>query len=118
LKQHRRTTAETCAEGSRQRLDRWLWHARLVKTRSLAASLAASGYVRLNGRRIEAPARAVRPGDVLTIALPNTVKVLRIVNFAERRGDLAAARRLYEEIEPAKSSPTATDLLAKRKSVR
>ena len=105
-------------EVSRQRLDRWLWHARLVKTRSLAAALAASGYVRLNGRRIETPARTVRPGDVLTIAMPSAVKVLRIIDFAERRGDLAAARRLYEEITLSKPQPIASDLLAKRKSVR
>lgn len=105
-------------EGNRQRLDRWLWHARLAKTRSLAATLAASGYVRLNGKRIEAPARTVRPGDVLTIALPSAVRVLRIIDFAERRGGAAAARRLYEEIEPSTSPPVASDLLAKRKSVR
>ena len=105
-------------EESRQRLDRWLWHARLVKTRSLAAALAASGYVRVNGRRIEAPARAVDPGDILTIALPSAVKVLRIIDFAERRGGPATSRRLYEEIEPSKSPAIASDLLAKGKSVR
>jgi ribosome-associated heat shock protein Hsp15 len=105
-------------EGSRQRLDRWLWHARIVKTRALAAALAASGYVRVNGKRIEAPARAVRPGDVLTIALPSAVKVLRIIDFAERRGNPATARRLYEEIEPSTSPPIASNSLAKRKSVR
>ena len=105
-------------EGNRQRLDRWLWHARIVKTRALAAALAASGYVRVNGRRIEAPARAVRPGDVLTIALPSAVKVLRIIDFAERRGGPATARRLYEEIGPSKAPPAASNSLAKRKSVR
>ena len=105
-------------EGSRQRLDRWLWHARIVKTRALAAALAASGYVRVNGKRNEAPARAVRPGDVLTIAMPSAVKVLRIIDFAERRGNPATARRLYEEIGPSKSPPAASNSLAKRKSVR
>ena len=105
-------------EGNRQRLDRWLWHARLAKTRSLAAALAASGYVRVNGRRIEAPGRAVRLGDVLTIALPKAVKVLRIIDFAERRAAAAATKRLYEEIEPSGSIPIEPDLLAKRKSVR
>jgi ribosome-associated heat shock protein Hsp15 len=105
-------------EGGRQRLDRWLWHARLAKTRARAAALAASGYVRLNGKRIAAPGRAVRRGDVLTIALPNTVKVLRIIDFAERRGGAAAGQRLYEEITPAKPPAAAPDLLAPRKSVR
>ena len=84
----------------RQRLDRWIWHARLARTRSLAAALAASGYVRLNGRRVTTPSRAVHPGDVLTIALPRAVKVLRIIEFTERRGNPMAAQRLYEEIEP------------------
>jgi ribosome-associated heat shock protein Hsp15 len=105
-------------ERNRQRLDRWLWHARLAKTRSLAAALAASGYVRVNGRRIETPGRAVRPGDVLTIALPKAVKVLRIIDFAERRAAAAATKRLYEEIEPSESRPIEPDLLAKRKNVR
>ena len=105
-------------EGHRQRLDRWLWHARLAKTRSLAAALAASGYVRVNGRRIEAPGRAVRPGDVLTLALPKAVKVLRIIDFAERRGAAVTAKHLYEEIEPSRSMPITPDLLAKGKSVR
>jgi hypothetical protein len=54
----------------------------------------------------------------LTIALPNTVKVLRIIDFAERRGGAAAGQRLYEEITPAKPPAAAPDLLAPRKSVR
>lgn len=85
-------------EANRQRLDRWLWHARLVKTRSLAASLAASGHVRLNGKRIDAPGRAVRPGDVLTIAMTNSIKVLKIVDLAARRGRPAEAKRLYADL--------------------
>ena len=105
-------------DANRQRLDRWLWHARLVKTRSLAAALAACGYVRLNGKRIAAPGRAVRPGDVLTIAMPNSVKVLRIIDFAERRRAAAATPRLYEELAPAKPLPISPELLAKRKIVR
>ena len=84
--------------GDRQRLDRWLWHARLVKTRALAAALAASGLVRLNGKRIAAPGRAVRPGDVLTIALSDSVRVLKIVDLAARRGGPADARRLYDNL--------------------
>ena len=51
----------------RQRIDKWLWHARVVRTRSAAAALAASGHVRINGQRIDAASRAVRPGDVVTV---------------------------------------------------
>jgi len=51
----------------RQRIDRWLWHARLVRTRGAAAALADAGYVRVNGTRIAAPSRQVRTGDVVTV---------------------------------------------------
>jgi ribosome-associated heat shock protein Hsp15 len=85
---------------NRQRLDRWLWHARVVKTRASAAALAASGHVRLNGKRIAAPGRAVSPGDVLTIALSRSIKVLRIVDVAARRGGAGEARSLYEDLGP------------------
>jgi ribosome-associated heat shock protein Hsp15 len=79
-----------------QRLDRWLWHARIVKTRTLAAGLVTSGYVRVNGRRAEQPSRVIRPGDVLTIALPSRVRVLKVAGILPRRADASAARRLYE----------------------
>ena len=69
----------------RQRIDKWLWHARVVRTRSAAAALAASGHVRVNGERIDAPSRAVRSDDVVTVALDRTVRVLRVRRFAERR---------------------------------
>jgi ribosome-associated heat shock protein Hsp15 len=88
-------------QGNRERLDRWLWHARVVKTRANAAALAASGHVRLNGKRIDAPGRAVTPGDVLTIALSHSVKVLKVVDVAARRGAPDEARRLYEDLSPA-----------------
>ena len=66
------------------------------------------------------PGGAVHPGDVLTIAFPKTIKVLRIVDFAERRGNSIAAHQLYEEVAPANPHPRAIppELLAKRKSVR
>jgi ribosome-associated heat shock protein Hsp15 len=84
----------------RQRIDKWLWHARLVRTRSAAAALAGGGHVRLNGARIDAPSRAVRPGDVVTVALDRTVRVLKVVAFAERRGPSEAGRALYEDLAP------------------
>jgi ribosome-associated heat shock protein Hsp15 len=84
----------------RQRIDKWLWHARVVRTRSAAAALAASGHVRLNGQRIDAASRAVRAGDVVTVALDRTVRVLKVEAFAERRGSSDAARVLYEDMSP------------------
>ncbi len=83
----------------RQRVDRWLWHARLVRTRGAAAALAAAGYVRINGARIEAPGRMVRAGDVITVALDRRVRVLKVRRFAERRGPAGTAALLYENLE-------------------
>jgi ribosome-associated heat shock protein Hsp15 len=82
----------------RQRLDKWLWFARVVKTRRQAADLIASGHVRVDSRRVDAPARLVGPGDVLTIALERQVRVLRITGLAERRGSPAGAQNLFVDL--------------------
>ena len=77
----------------RQRLDKWLWHARVVKARTSAAALVEAGHVRINGVREKAPGHAVKAGDVLTVGLDRSVRILKIVGFSERRGDASAARR-------------------------
>ena len=82
----------------RQRLDKWLWHARVVKARSTAAALVEAGHVRINGVREKAPGHSVKVGDVLTIGLDRSVRILKVVGFAERRGDAAAARVLYDDL--------------------
>lgn len=82
-----------------QRLDKWLWHARVVRTRSAAAALVSAGHVRLDGMRVTAPSHAVRAGTVLTIALDRRVRVLEVTGFCERRGDASAGASLYREIK-------------------
>jgi len=83
----------------RQRLDKWLWHARVVKARTSAASLVEAGDVRINGVRETAPGHSVKAGDVLTIGLDRTVRILKVVGFAERRGDAASARALFVDLQ-------------------
>jgi ribosome-associated heat shock protein Hsp15 len=83
----------------RQRLDKWLWHARVVKARSSAAALVEAGHVRINGVRERSPGHGVKLGDVLTIGLDRSVRVLKVIGFAERRGDATAARVLYDELQ-------------------
>ncbi len=90
--------------GDRQRLDKWLWFARVTRTRTEAQKLAESGRVRLNRSRMDSAHHAVRPGDVLTIALPAGVRVLRIVAPGVRRGPPPDARLLYEDITPGRAS--------------
>ena len=82
----------------RQRIDKWLWHARMVRTRGDASALTEAGFVRLNGKRVTAPSHLVRVGDVVTLALDRTVKVIQVEGFLERRGAAPTARALYRDL--------------------
>jgi ribosome-associated heat shock protein Hsp15 len=81
------------------RLDKWLWHARFFKSRTLAARFVERGRPRLDGRVVDKPHAVVAAGMVLTLALGPRVRVVRVVALGERRGPAAEARTLYEEID-------------------
>lgn len=81
-----------------QRLDVWLWHARIFKTRSLAGRICVQNGVRINGHRTEKPARRITPGDILTFALGHKVWALEVLKIGTRRGPAAEARTLYREL--------------------
>ncbi len=81
------------------RLDKWLWHVRAVKTRALAAKLVRAG-VRVNGQRVTKPAAQVGPGDTLTFAQGDRVRVLRLRAVGTRRGPAPEARALYDDLSP------------------
>ena len=93
---------------TRQRLDKWLWFARVVKTREAAAGLVEGGHVRLNRIKVTKPAHDVKPGDVLTIVLHSRVRVLQVDGIAPRRGPASEARLLYRE--PENTRPEASDM--------
>jgi ribosome-associated heat shock protein Hsp15 len=84
----------------RQRIDKWLFFARVVKSRSLAAKLVQAGRVRVNREKTDQAAQLVKPGDVLTINLDRRVIVLRVVLAGVRRGPFEEARTLYEDMTP------------------
>lgn len=84
----------------RLRIDKWLWFARVVKTRTLAQKLAISGRVRINRDKNDNAARQVKVGDVLTITLESGVRILRIAGIGARRGPASEARLLYEDLSP------------------
>ena len=84
----------------RIRVDKWLWHARVVKTRSLAKTMVQGGHVRINREKIASPSRAVVPGDVLTLSLPTRVRILKVRAPGERRGPAPEAATLYEDLTP------------------
>lgn len=96
------TAGETNGGGpGTQRLDRWLWFARLVKSRTLAGALVAAGKIRVNAVRTVKPSHAIRAGDVLTAAIHTRVRVLKITGLGARRGPALEARGLYEDLAPA-----------------
>jgi ribosome-associated heat shock protein Hsp15 len=84
----------------RLRIDKWLWQARFVKSRSLAATLAASGKLRVNGSHCTKAAQTVRPGDVLTFPQGRHVRVIRIEALGTRRGPAGEAATLYTDLDP------------------
>ena len=80
------------------RLDKFLWFARIVKTRGLAQQLAEGSRLRIDGRVIDRAHAPVRVGDVLSFAHRGQVRVLRVETLPLRRGPPAEARSLYCEL--------------------
>ena len=81
-----------------QRLDKWLWFARVTKSRNLAAQLIQDGKVRVNRTKVTKPSQTVRSGDVLTIAVRGSVEVLKVLAPGVRRGPPPEARQLYQVV--------------------
>jgi len=88
------------------RLDKWLWQARFFKTRTLAATIANKGKVRINRMLVTKPHYKVRPGDVLTFAQGREIRVVRVLALGERRGPAPEAQTLYENIDEAAGQET------------
>jgi ribosome-associated heat shock protein Hsp15 len=95
------TTAAALERANRARLDQWLWFARFVKSRSLAARLCAAGAVSLNGSMITKANQAVRVGDVIVLPQGGWQRTVRVVALGVRRGPAAEARLLYQEAAAA-----------------
>ena len=98
-----------------QRIDKWLWFARVLKSRTLAADLVIAGKVRLNRIRVEKPSQVVKSGDVLTIALGTRIRILEVRGAGVRRGPASEAQVLYLDLtppppprEPNQAEPTAS----------
>ena len=99
-----------------QRLDKWLWFARIVKSRTLAAQLVQDGKVRVNRAKVAKPAQAVRPDDVLTIVIRGNIQVLKVLAPGVRRGPPAEARQLYEVLSAPAAAGSAQPVEAGERS--
>ena len=88
------------------RVDKWLWHARFFKTRTLAAKLVQEGKIRVNSVPISKPSRSIGAGDVLTFAQGQQVRVIKLVAIGTRRGPAPEAQALYEDLAPPEAAAT------------
>lgn len=89
------------AENSEKlRVDKWLWHARFFKTRSLAAARVKAGALRVNGTPTSKPSSMVAPADVLTFAQGDDIRVIQIDALGTRRGPAPEAQALYTDLSP------------------
>ena len=95
--------------GASIRIDKWLWHARFFKTRTLAQTQVTAGKIRVNSARISKANHAVKPGDVLTFVKADKVRVIEITMIASRRGSASEAQTLYNDLSPAPAKTSDTD---------
>ena len=79
------------------RLDKWLWHARFLKSRTLASHLCVAGRVRINRKRIDKAHSPIKIGDILTFPQAKRIRVVRVVSLGVRRGPAIEAATLYED---------------------
>lgn len=89
------------------RLDKWLFYARIAKSRTLAQKLIKGSNVRINGTKSTNPARPVGPGDVLTLPFKGDIALLQILNCGSCRGPFSEAVQLYDDLTPPKTNPPA-----------
>jgi ribosome-associated heat shock protein Hsp15 len=102
--------ARNDARGPSLRVDKWLWHARFFKSRSLATAMVAAGRLRVNGERTAKPNAQVRPGDVLTFPQARQIRVIEIAALATRRGPASEAQTLYADLAPPEARKKAADV--------
>ena len=96
-------TEVTEEKATNQRLDKWLWFARVIKTRTQAAQLVNDGKVRINRTRTDKPSQSLKPGDVVTVTVRGHVRVLKVIAPGTRRGPAVEAQLLFEEITNTRS---------------
>ncbi|WP_341209862.1 S4 domain-containing protein [uncultured Sphingomonas sp.] len=80
------------------RLDRYLWFARLARSRDVAQALACDGHLRIDGRAVDRAHAPVRVGNILTFFHGGRVRVLRVEALPLRRGPAPEAQECYQEL--------------------
>ena len=93
------------------RIDKWLWYARFFKSRAIASRMVASGRLRINGESISKPHRTVLPEMVLVFPQGETIRTIKVLSLATRRGPASEAQALYEDLDPPHAKEVKSDRL-------
>lgn len=88
------------------RIDKWLWYARFFKSRAIASRMVSSGRLRINGESISKPHRSVLPDMVLVFPQGETIRTIKVLALASRRGPASEAQSLYEDLDPPQPKDT------------
>lgn len=80
------------------RIDKWLWHARFFKSRSLAGKICCSGRIRVDGALVEKAHYSIKVGQVVTFPQAHRIRVIKVISLSTRRGPSSEARLLYEDL--------------------
>ncbi|NQV45721.1 MAG: RNA-binding S4 domain-containing protein [Rhodospirillales bacterium] len=99
------------------RIDKWLWYARFLKSRTLAATLSGSGKLRLNSEVVRKSHQVLKVGDVLTFPLGTHIRVIRVEALASRRGPAVEAQALYEDLDPPQQKAKEEDAASRTTTV-
>lgn len=86
------------------RVDKWLWHARFMKSRSKARKFCQISNLRVNGSIVSKAHYLIKPSDVLTFTLQHNIRIIKILDVGVRRGPAPEAKNLYEDMSPPISS--------------
>lgn len=106
------------SEVAKGRLDKWLWHARFFKTRSLASKVVGGGKVRINGQHATKASASVSVGDVLTFVQGRQVRVIEVAAMGARRGPASEAQGLYVDRTPPPAPQEAPEPVVARSGPR
>ncbi len=98
------------------RIDKWLWYARVLKTRSLASKAVQAGHIRVNRNKVTSASHGLKVDDVLTISLNNRVRILKVEELGTRRGPAPEAAQLYEDLTPVPDKSTHSQISDKTPS--
>ncbi len=98
----------------RVRVDKWLWAARMFKTRSLASAACEAGHVKLNGASVK-PSKPVKRGDHIEVVTPGGLRILDVLELLDKRGPATLAQQLFDDQTPPPPPREERDLAMPRR---